>query len=474
MTVFKLCCCCAGGGGASNKVGVVDKKAIVLLMLGLDNAGKTCTAKSLVGEPSSAVENTAPTVGFSSVETKYKGYKVKIYDLGGSKGFRGIWPSYFHEVHGFIFVVDSADLTRMSEVRDVFQEILVHDKVKGKPVLLLCNKSDLEDAHDEVEVVDALNVEAVVNAARCPTRVEPVVAVKNHGLRVGFKWIVKSIIANYSELGSRVEADVEAERVLEAKRKAEARARIAEIRRKREEEEENKVEEDPGDGGKGFVPLSELKNSWVDGKKDNSDLKIEKNKPKLPPIEKQKVADRLPKLEEAVEPEGDVTVFNSIENDPSPSLNGDVGKESGPESSRSARSENEDAVIVEVEPSVEVQSNGGFPPVPARRTLTASASTEHFSGDFAQATSLPPSSSTATNGHISTGARLELEPISQPKKRTRFLKGKAGKPGMRNRGSSVDSSNASSKPNSATNSSVESVRDAQVIRAYTGAGIGVE
>ena len=282
MTVFKACCCCVGGG-ASNKVGVVDKKSIVLLMLGLDNAGKTCTAKSLVGESSSAVESTAPTVGFSSVETKYKGYNVKIYDLGGSKGFRGIWPSYYHEVHGFIFVVDSADLARMSEVRDVFQEILVNDRVKGKPVLLLCNKSDLEDAHDEVEVVDALNVEAVVNAARCPTRVEPVVAVKNQGLRVGFKWIVKSIIANYSELGSRVEADVETERVVEAKRKEEARARIAEIRRKREEEEEKEeaAEDVTGDGGKGFLPLSELKNSWVEERKE-SDRKVDKNKTKLP------------------------------------------------------------------------------------------------------------------------------------------------------------------------------------------------
>ena len=31
------------------------------------------------------------------------------YDLGGGKTFRGIWPKYYHEVHGFIFVVDSTD-----------------------------------------------------------------------------------------------------------------------------------------------------------------------------------------------------------------------------------------------------------------------------------------------------------------------------------------------------------------------------
>ena len=38
-------------------------------MVGLDNAGKTCTAKSIVGE---TLDNVAPTVGFNKVHHKYK------------------------------------------------------------------------------------------------------------------------------------------------------------------------------------------------------------------------------------------------------------------------------------------------------------------------------------------------------------------------------------------------------------------
>ena len=38
-------------------------------MVGLDNAGKTCTAKSIVGE---TLDNVAPTVGFNKVQHKYK------------------------------------------------------------------------------------------------------------------------------------------------------------------------------------------------------------------------------------------------------------------------------------------------------------------------------------------------------------------------------------------------------------------
>ena len=59
---------------ARSKVGSSDRH-IKLLMLGLDNSGKTCTAKCLVGNHKD-VSNTAPTIGFSKVETKYKGFQV--------------------------------------------------------------------------------------------------------------------------------------------------------------------------------------------------------------------------------------------------------------------------------------------------------------------------------------------------------------------------------------------------------------
>jgi hypothetical protein len=64
------------------------ERNIFILMLGLDNAGKTCTAKSLVG---ASLTDVTPTLGFSKVTTKYKGFKVTLFDLGGSKSFRGIW-----------------------------------------------------------------------------------------------------------------------------------------------------------------------------------------------------------------------------------------------------------------------------------------------------------------------------------------------------------------------------------------------
>ena len=127
---------------------------------------------------------------------------------------------------------------------------------------MLCNKADLDDSKDEVHVTNTLQVEKLVNIARCPTRVEPSVATKNQGIKEGFKWIVKTVIANISELGPRIDKDVEEEQRIEAERREEVRKRI----------EERKLQEDGGSGNSktgsrdnldeeeppiGFVPIDE-------------------------------------------------------------------------------------------------------------------------------------------------------------------------------------------------------------------------
>ena len=47
----------------------------------------------------------------------------------------------------------------MSEARDALKAFLRSDKVRGKPVLLLCNKTDVETAEEMDVVVDTLQLE---------------------------------------------------------------------------------------------------------------------------------------------------------------------------------------------------------------------------------------------------------------------------------------------------------------------------
>jgi GTPase SAR1 family protein len=78
-----------------------------------------------------------PTVGFSApIRKRMHGHEVVFYDLGGGSRIRGVWPSYFADVHGIIYVVDSADPGRLEESKEELHQALLHPMVVGKPVLM--------------------------------------------------------------------------------------------------------------------------------------------------------------------------------------------------------------------------------------------------------------------------------------------------------------------------------------------------
>ena len=81
-----------------------------------------------------------PSVGLEFSIIKYKGWKIKLTGLGGSKSFRGQWKNFYDGAHGVVFVVDSADADRMDEVKEVFDDLKAHDKVVRKPILVFANK----------------------------------------------------------------------------------------------------------------------------------------------------------------------------------------------------------------------------------------------------------------------------------------------------------------------------------------------
>nr|CAD7404228.1 unnamed protein product [Timema poppensis] len=183
------------------------------------------------------LDTVVPTVGFSSVKLYHRNYSVLIYDLGGGAQIRDIWHRYFVDVHGVIFVVDASDVARLDEGRKVLETLLTHDKLAGKPVLLLANKQDKEGALDELDIVERLNVEAIVNQQRCPTLVETCSAVcGGHGKRKvdpgvhnGYKWLLNLIMRDYVRMNARVESDLADQRkLLEQERKdRQERVRLA-------------------------------------------------------------------------------------------------------------------------------------------------------------------------------------------------------------------------------------------------------
>lgn len=67
---------------------------------------------------------------------QFNKFPVEIYDLGGGPKIRNIWTNYFALVHGVIYVIDSADESRIPEVRGNLEEVLKHDRISKKPILV--------------------------------------------------------------------------------------------------------------------------------------------------------------------------------------------------------------------------------------------------------------------------------------------------------------------------------------------------
>ncbi|XP_049785434.1 ADP-ribosylation factor-like protein 2 isoform X2 [Schistocerca cancellata] len=90
----------------------MKEKEIRILMLGLDNAGKTTILKRFNGEE---IDTISPTLGFNIKTLEHRGYKLNVWDVGGQKSLRSYWRNYFETTDGLIWVVDSADKRRLED-----------------------------------------------------------------------------------------------------------------------------------------------------------------------------------------------------------------------------------------------------------------------------------------------------------------------------------------------------------------------
>ncbi|XP_072144866.1 ADP-ribosylation factor-like protein 13B isoform X2 [Dermacentor andersoni] len=234
---------------------IKTKRHITLLMIGLDNSGKTSTTKHLLREGNP--EDVVPTVGFSSVQTERCGFHVTLCDLGGGAKIRAIWERYYALAHGLVLVVDASATHRAPECRRTVAQVLADPRISGKPLLVLLNKQDLETAVDEMEMCSLLDLENMVNQHKCPTRVENCCAIRfggrrrkrDPGIDKGFQWLLGHIARNWEELKDRVERDTALHREQEERDKAERLARVQKARelRAKASRKDGSITEDEGD-----------------------------------------------------------------------------------------------------------------------------------------------------------------------------------------------------------------------------------
>ncbi|KRZ51846.1 ADP-ribosylation factor-like protein 13B [Trichinella nativa] len=198
-------------------------RKITVAVLGLDNAGKTSLLKCLSRESNGI---SMPTIGFSKCVIQMRNYTVTFYDLGGSSGIRDIWKNYYAEIHGLIFVIDGSDWTRTEENRFVLGEVLNHEWIHGKPLLVIINKHDLNPDVNELILAEQLQLRRFAYNAQCPytsasdrllnrnmRKINTMCsAVKNcrrysRKLKKSIAWLLKQVEMNHDWISEKIQAD---------------------------------------------------------------------------------------------------------------------------------------------------------------------------------------------------------------------------------------------------------------------------
>ncbi|KAM9227025.1 ADP-ribosylation factor-like protein 13A [Leptosomus discolor] len=182
-------------------------RKVTLLVVGLDNAGKTSVImdieRALAGE-------VLPAAQPGQTRLRVDRFEVTLVDLPGSQRSRSAWRSHYSAAHGLLFVLDSSDLARMEEVRKVLSRVLSHPDISGKPILLLANKQDAAAALLPCELIERLSLERLVNENRSPCRIEPCAAKRGppagpaRATLQGLRWLLRAAPAAPVSAGLRL------------------------------------------------------------------------------------------------------------------------------------------------------------------------------------------------------------------------------------------------------------------------------
>lgn len=163
-----------------------DEQEARILMLGLDNAGKTTILKKLSQED---ISHIMPTQGFNIKSLVQDGFKLNVWDIGGQKSIRPYWSNYFDSTDGLIYVVDSSDSRRLEESSQELKELLAEDKLQGVPILVFANKQDILQAVPAEDIWGALELgnvsERLLNIQACSAK-------NGDGLEEGMAWLIEN------------------------------------------------------------------------------------------------------------------------------------------------------------------------------------------------------------------------------------------------------------------------------------------
>ncbi|XP_052672502.1 ADP-ribosylation factor-like protein 3 isoform X1 [Harpia harpyja] len=159
-----------------------------IVLLGLDNAGKTTLLKRLASEEVSTI---TPTQGFNIKSVHSHGFKLNVWDIGGQRSIRPYWKKYLGSTDLLIYVIDSADQKRFEETGQELAELTEEESLTGVPLLVFANKQDLVTAAPAAEIAEGLSLHTYRDRE---WQIQACSALSGEGVQDGMNWISSQIM----------------------------------------------------------------------------------------------------------------------------------------------------------------------------------------------------------------------------------------------------------------------------------------
>ncbi len=169
----------------------LSKKEVRLMMVGLDNAGKSVLLHRLkLGE----VVLTVPTIGFNVETIEYKNMSLTTFDIGGQQRLRNLWIHYHQGSNGVIFVVDSCDEKRLDGDEDSakfeLDRLFASDELRNAVFLIYANKQDCAGALKVSQIAERLGLNSVRGRE---WHIQGCCAITGDGLYDGLDYLVSKV-----------------------------------------------------------------------------------------------------------------------------------------------------------------------------------------------------------------------------------------------------------------------------------------
>lgn len=103
-----------------------------------------------------------------------------------------------------MFVIDCSLQAPFEMMRDILHKLMHNRHIRGKPLLIVANKQDLEQAIDVADITYFFRIDELCNRLGTPCRIIASGANDRNDLQNGIEWLVDIIAENHKSLKNRI------------------------------------------------------------------------------------------------------------------------------------------------------------------------------------------------------------------------------------------------------------------------------